>query len=145
MAAALANLLWETAQVPLYTLWRTGWPSEIAFAVLHCTASDVFIASGALVAALMVVGSPDWPATRFAPVTATAIAFGATYTVYSEHVNTAVTKSWAYSELMPIVPVLGTGLAPLAQWLLVPALSLAWACHRAIPHDERVRKSVRYR
>ena len=144
-AAAIANLLWESAQVRLYTLWRTGTPGEIAFAVLHCTAGDVLIAAMSLVLALMVVASPGWPESRFGPVMVTAIAFGTAYTVYSEHVNTAIRKSWAYSELMPIVPVVRTGLAPLAQWLVVPALSLAWACRRAIVYGEWLQQNVRGR
>ena len=32
-AVAFGNFAWELAQMPLYTLWRTGSPGEIAFAV----------------------------------------------------------------------------------------------------------------
>lgn len=42
---------------------------------------------------------------------------------------------WSYSELMPIVPVLGVGFVPLAQWLLLPPVAL-WHCvhlHAARP------------
>ena len=39
-----------------------------------------------------------------------------------------------YSDLMPTLPWLGTGLAPVAQWLLVPTLSLAWGCRAWSPH-----------
>lgn len=126
-AVAVGNLAWETAQLPLYTLWRTGSPSEIAFAVLHCTAGDVLIAVSSLAAALVLLGAVDWPARRFAPVAAAAVAFGLGYTVHSEHVNLA-RGAWAYSESMPTLPWLGTGLAPLAQWLVIPAVSLCWAC-----------------
>jgi hypothetical protein len=44
-AVAIGNLAWEFAQMPHYTLWRTGSPGEIAFAVLHCTVGDVVIAA----------------------------------------------------------------------------------------------------
>ena len=76
--------------------------------------------------ALVLVGVPDWPRRRFAPVAATALALGVAYTVYSEHLNLA-RGAWTYAEAMPTLPWLGTGLAPLAQWLAVPAASLAWA------------------
>lgn len=125
-AAAMGNLAWELAQMPLYTLWRTGSPGEIAFAVLHCTGGDVVTAGATLLAALVLVGVPDWPRRRFTPVAATAVAFGVAYTVYSEHLNLA-RGAWAYAEAMPTLPWLGTGLAPLAQWLAVPAASLALA------------------
>lgn len=126
-AAAVGNLAWEVAQMPLYTLWRTGSTGEVAFAVLHCTLGDVLIAGSSLLGALVLLGSPDWPRRRFAAVAIAAIVFGLAYTVYSEHLNLA-RGAWAYTEAMPRLPWLGTGLAPLAQWLVVPAASLALAC-----------------
>ena len=128
VAVSLGNLLWETAQLPLYTLWRAGTPATITAAVLHCTAGDVLIAALTLMAALVVCGSSDWPRAGFARVALTTIAFGAGYTIYSEYMNTVVRQSWAYAELMPRLPWIGTGLAPLAQWLVVPPSALAWAC-----------------
>jgi hypothetical protein len=124
-AAAVGNLAWEAAQMPLYTLWRDGSPGEIAFAVAHCTAGDVLIAGTSLMAALALVGAPDWPRRRFAAVAAAAVALGLGYTVHSERVNLA-RGAWAYASAMPTLPWLGTGLAPLAQWLVVPAAALGW-------------------
>ena len=49
------------------------------------------------------------------------------YTVYSEYLNTVVRGAWAYTEWMPTVPWLGTGLSPLAQWLIIPTVTLIWA------------------
>ncbi len=126
-AVAAGNLAWEFAHLPLYTLWRTGTPGEIASAALHCTLGDVLIAACSLVVALLVLGSPEWPRRRFAPVAFAAIAVGLGYTVFSEAANLA-RGAWAYSELMPTLPWLGTGLSPMAQWLLIPTASLAWAC-----------------
>ncbi len=116
------NLAWEVAQMPLYTLWRTGSPYEIAFAVVHCTGGDVLIAGASLVGGLLLLGVVDWPKSRFLAVGGTAIAFGLACTVYSEQLNTA-RNAWTYSALMPVLPWLGTGLAPLAQWVVVPALA----------------------
>jgi hypothetical protein len=42
-------------------------------------------------------------------------------------VNVEIRGSWAYSERMPRLPVTGTGLAPLAQWIVLPGLALAIA------------------
>ena len=125
-AVAFGNFAWELAQMPLYTLWRTGSPGEIAFAVLHCAAGDVVIAGATLLGALVLLGAPDWPRRRFRAVAIAAVALGLGYTVHSEHLNLA-RGAWSYTEAMPTLPWLGTGLSPLAQWLAVPAASLASA------------------
>jgi hypothetical protein len=36
-----------------------------------------------------------------------------------------------YTDAMPLVPPLGTGLSPLLQWLVVPSLGLRWAARIA--------------
>ena len=122
----VANLAWETAQLPLYTVWREGSPREVAFAVAHCTAGDLLIATMSLVLALLVLGVPDWPARGFGRVATAALVLGVGYTAFSEWLNTTVRGGWTYTELMPVVPVLGTGLAPLAQWVLIPLAAFAW-------------------
>jgi hypothetical protein len=47
--------------------------------------------------------------------------------MYSEFWNTAVHKTWVYSQLMPVLPWLRIGLTPFLQWLVVPPLALLWA------------------
>jgi hypothetical protein len=47
LAILIGNLLWEAAQIPLYTIWRDGSPGQIAFAVIHCSGGDLLIASAA--------------------------------------------------------------------------------------------------
>lgn len=97
--SAILHLIWETLQLPLYTIWSTGSSAEIAFAVFHCTIGDMMIASLSLLIALLVVGGRSWPAERFTSVMMATIIFGIAYTVYSEWVNTAVRKTWQYSNL----------------------------------------------
>lgn len=126
-----ANLIWETAQLPLYTIWRTGGPSEIAFAVLHCTGGDLVIAVSALFLALSIAGHRDWPSMSFPRVAMLTVAFGVGYTIYSEWLNVSVRASWAYSDLMPVVPGLGVGLSPLMQWILIPSVAL-WTARRCM-------------
>lgn len=123
--SAILHLGWETLQLPLYAIWSTGTLGGIAFAILHCTAGDLMIASLSLLVGLVAVGSLSWPAERFIPVMATTIVIGIGYTVYSEWLNIVVRKTWEYSELMPTLPVLGTGLSPLMQWVIVPTVGFA--------------------
>ncbi len=77
--------------------------------------------------ALVFVGEPSWPARAHSRVAALTIGFGAAHTVFSEWLNAVVRQTWAYSDLMPIVPVVGTGLSPLLQWVAVPLLALHFA------------------
>lgn len=124
--SALAHITWESLQLPLYTIWMEGSTAEIVFAVVHCTAGDLLIAMSALIAALVMIGTPKWSedAQVFGRVALLAVLLGAAYTIFSEWLNTVVRESWAYSQWMPVLPVLGTGLSPLLQWLVIPPLSL---------------------
>ncbi|MDA8051897.1 MAG: hypothetical protein M0002_18160 [Rhodospirillales bacterium] len=133
LAAGLGNLAWEFLQMPLYTLWQTGTRREIISAGLHCSAGDLGMVAGALALALGLVGAPAWPAARLAPVLLITTGLGAAYLVYSEHLNAVVRHAWACTPAMPVLPGIGVGLAPLAQWLIVPPLVLLWAARpRAI-------------
>lgn len=128
LVVAAGNLVWETAQLPLYTIWRDGTARTLIVAVLHCTAGDLLIATAALVLSLALLGR-DWPecSAAFRRVAVAAIVAGLGYTVFSEWLNIVVRQSWAYSELMPVIPGLGTGLSPVAQWLVVPSAAFWWA------------------
>ncbi len=120
------NLAWEIAQLPLYTLWHEGSPAFIIFSVAHCTVGDVMIGAAALALGLIVTRAAEveqWHFVRLALVTVLA---GTVYTVFSEWMNTVTRQSWAYSELMPVLPLFGAeiGLSPIAQWLILPLLAL---------------------
>ena len=131
LTVAAANIIWETAHLPLYTLWQTGTPRENLFAVVHCTLGDLLIALASLALGLVLAAHRQWPARRFVTVAAFTMTFGMGYTVFSEWLNLVVRKSWAYSALMPTVSFFGLniGISPLLQWIVVPALAL-YAAHR---------------
>ncbi len=122
LASALGHLAWEIVQLPLYTIWFEGTPTEIVFAIAHCTGGDLLITTSALVAALLVFGR-DWPTDRVAyrNVMIAVIVLGVGYTIFSEWLNVNVRGAWAYGPWMPRIPPLGTGLTPLLQWIVVPA------------------------
>jgi hypothetical protein len=128
-----ANLAWEIAQLPLYTLWGEGSPAEIAVAVLHCTLGDVAIGAAALAAAVVLTRAWRWPGAGFGRVAVAATAFGAAATIALEWLNVEVRGAWAYAAAMPRIPPLGTGLTPVLQWLVLPPLCLAAARRLAQP------------
>ncbi|MDO8272739.1 MAG: hypothetical protein Q7U82_12625 [Gammaproteobacteria bacterium] len=127
---APAHLLWEFLHLPLYTLWDTGSVGEILFAIVHCTGGDLLIASGALALAIVVLGQRPWQEQHFLRVAIAATVFGLLYTMFSEWLNVDIRRSWAYKESMPLVPLFGTGLTPVLQWLMVPALGF-WFARKA--------------
>ena len=131
LAASLAaNFVWEVLQLPLFTLWTTGTVRQQGFAVFHCTIGDVMIAALSLLAALSLVAQPTWPSSSVARVYLFSLAVGFGYTIYSEWLNTSIRGNWAYSEWMPVLPIVGTGLSPLMQWLIVPTFAHAIAVGR---------------
>lgn len=127
LVTAGANLVWEFAHMPLYTLWREGSVGEIVFAAVHCTGGDILIALAALTAALVLGAERRWPTVGAGRVIALALLFGLAYTLFSEWLNIEVREAWAYSELMPVVPFLGAGLSPVLQWIVVPLAAFAFA------------------
>ena len=127
--AAIGHFLWEATQLPLYTLWRTGTPREIMFALFHCTGGDILITTATVAAAAALAQHLRWPAFGWRMVF-TAIVLGAGYTIFSEWLNVEIRRTWSYTAAMPVVPFIGTGLTPLLQWLIVPSLALAVIGHR---------------
>ena len=128
-----ANLVWEVAQLPLYTLWTEGSLAIMTRAVLHCTAGDGVIGATTLALAVVMTGARDWPRSGFARVAGLATLLGVAVTVALEWLNVEVRGSWAYAAAMPRLPPLGTGLTPVLQWLVLPALCLLAARRVTVP------------
>ncbi|APX90977.1 hypothetical protein BV394_04980 [Brevirhabdus pacifica] len=120
------------ARLPLYTIWTEGSVGEIAFAIVHCTGGDLMITFSTLFLALFVFGRPNWPQERATPVFLAAVVMGVGYTIFSEWLNITVREAWAYRELMPVVPVIDTGLTPFLQWLVVPTAAYLGATSRRV-------------
>ncbi len=116
------NLVWEVAQLPLYTIASDPSVTRIAYAVLHCTLGDAIISAAGFILAGFVLQDADWPSSRPWSGGAVATFFGLAYTAYSEWYNVYQAGAWAYSARMPLI--FGIGLAPLLQWLLVPIATL---------------------
>lgn len=121
--AFVLNLVWEIAQVRLYTIWAAADGMSVAWALLHCTLGDVMIALVMFALAGMVLWRADWPASR--PWTGGAIVvIGAmAFTAWSEWYNVYRVGNWGYTASMPMI--FGIGLSPLLQWLILPPVMVA--------------------
>ena len=138
-ALAALNLLWEAAQLPLYTIWNEASTGAIAFAVLHCTVGDVLIGVATLVISLILCRAGPLGQWSWLRVGSISVALGFGYTMLSEWINTAVRGSWQYSVLMPTLGIEGyrIGVSPLVQWLILPPLALALAWRRMCRGTDR--------
>lgn len=127
--ATAANLVWESAQQPLYDVLPAHLGGDRVLATLHCTAGDALIAGLAYAAATITVGRARWPLAPRAWGTGllAAVLVALAYTAISEWRNVAVLAQWRYRPVMPTLH--GIGLAPLLQWIVVPLLA-TWAVRR---------------
>ena len=132
-AGAGFNLVWELGQLPLYTVWNTASNGALLYDSLHCTVGDTMIASLGMLTSILVAGSAAWPTARFFAVSMLTVFFGVGFTIFSEWHNTVVTHAWTYAPSMPTV--LGIGLAPIAQWVVVPICTF-WVLKRHVSRSQ---------
>jgi hypothetical protein len=129
--AFLLNYPWEFLQVPLFAEMPTLGHWEAVKFCTRATLGDVLIA---LVAFWVVAGvrrRRDWLRCPDAKAIAGFVAVGIVITIGLEWHATVLQDRWQYAERMPTLPLLGTGLAPLLQWLLLPPL-IVWLVRRQL-------------
>lgn len=118
------ELLWEIAQFPLYTVWQEGEWSYILYGLAHCTLGDLLILLVAYWSVALLSRNRSWYRSDILANGFLFTLLGLTYTVYSELTNVNIKGTWGYTELMPIIPVIGIGGMPFMQWILVPPVLL---------------------
>lgn len=116
------HFTWEMLQAPAFMAFAgSTWQGTLRCFV--AALGDVLIATGAYVVTALAFQRPVWPVRPGWMLPAlTWIAVGVIATVAIERWALAGGR-WAYGPEMPVV--FGTGLLPLLQWLIVPALTLA--------------------
>ena len=119
----LVHYPWEFLQVPLFAGLAEAPHWE---GVKFCSGAALGDAALTVVAywlAAMVAGR-RWIVEIPGRAVAVYLATGLIATVSLEWVNAEVLGRWEYAGAMPTLPLLGTGLSPLAQWILLPLLVL---------------------
>ncbi len=125
----LLNFLWEFWQVPFFQEManKTHWTG-----IKICTQAafgDALIATVSFWAVAIVVQSRRWIFRPSWREVAGFVSIGVIITIVLEGLATGALDRWAYVEAMPTLPVLGTGLFPLLQWIFVPPL-VVWFVRR---------------
>jgi hypothetical protein len=126
--AFLLNFVWELLQMPLFAGFLDFQFYQI---ILHCTKAtfgDVVISLVAFAGACLITRSRMWILSMNKSGVVSFLAIGLVITVIFEILATGPLNRWEYSELMPMI---GVGLAPVAQWVILPLLQL-WFVRRQI-------------
>ncbi len=127
----LLNLAWEVWQVPFF-LGMADQPHWLGVkACTQATFGDAGIALAAFWVTALIARSRTWIMRPSRSDIAVFIGVGLVATIAFETLATGALERWAYSDAMPRLPVLGTGLLPLLQWLALPPLVL-WFVRRQI-------------
>lgn len=118
--AFLVNFVWEMLQMPLFSYPSNASLLQINLACLQASAVDAAMIVVAFWIVAILQKGRGW---IFHPTVGSLALFllpGILMTVLFEAMATGPLHRWTYAEAMPILPGLGTGLAPLAQWLILP-------------------------
>lgn len=127
----LLNLAWEFWQVPFFR-GVAEQPHWLGVKICtQATLGDAGIALAAFWVTTVFAGSRRWIVRPRRSDIATFMGSGLMATIVFESLATGALERWAYSEAMPRLPLLGTGLLPLLQWLILPPLVI-WIVRRQI-------------
>ena len=129
--AFLLNFVWEFWQVPFYQGISSD-PHWQATKVCSLAAiGDAAITLLAFWVVAVVARTREWVLRPFPMHVVIFAVAGMAVTVVGEWVATEQLHWWAYADRMPTLPLLGTGLLPLLQWVILPPL-VTWFVRRQL-------------
>ena len=127
--AFLLNLPWELAQVPLFS----GMSSAEHWSALkmcgRATVGDGVIALVSFWSVAATTRKREWILRPTARLVSAFITSGVVITIVMEWLATRALDRWTYAQAMPTL--LGIGVAPLVQWIVLPPL-LVWFVRRQL-------------
>jgi hypothetical protein len=137
----LLHFVWEFVQVPTFVAMAEMEHWAATKLCIAATFGDVGFALSSFWLASLAVGRRDWVLRPSLRPLAVFLAVGVVLTVGFEYYHTQISLRWSYVDAMPLVPPFGTGLSPLAQWLIVPPLVI-WLTRRHLLGAGLIRNSL---
>lgn len=131
VVAFLLHFVWEFLQVPLFADMPDMAHWDAVQFCARAALGDVVITLAAFWLVALVYRDRGWILTPTKAAIAGFIAVGVIITIALEWHATVLIDRWQYDERMPTIPLLGTGLSPLSQWLILPPL-VVWVARRQI-------------
>ena len=128
--AFLLNFLWEVQQMPFFKLSDLSCTRR----TINCTLAtfgDVLIALTGFWTIAFFSKSRQWFRQPKWWQLSIFILVSLVITVIFEKLATGVLNRWEYADIMPTLPVLGTGLTPIFQWIILP-LIIIWFVKRQV-------------
>lgn len=122
--AFLFHFLWEIWQISFYKDMINAPHAQAVWFCTRATAGDALMATVAYALAGVAARRFDWLLQPTFKPCFLYFSIGLGLTIVFEHLATNVWGRWTYSEAMPRLPLLGTGLLPVLQWIVVPAITL---------------------
>ena len=126
------HFTWEFLQAPLFRSMEPLSHFEGIRVCLQATIGDMAMVLVAFWITCIVTGSRRWHVRPNARAIAIWLGSGLVMTVVMEFLSTEVLDRWTYAAAMPRLPLVGTGLGPFGQWVVVPMIVL-WYLNRLSP------------
>ena len=132
--AVLLNFPWEIIQAPLFEGMADARHATATWVCARAAMGDGVIMVLAYWVAAAVGSGRRWFAHPSPREWFAFLATGLVVTILLEQLATTWNGEgwgWRYSDAMPLLPLIGTGLAPMAQWLVLPPIAL-WLVQRQL-------------
>ena len=127
----LLNFVWEMWQISFYVAMPSGPHSVGVAACTQATFGDAAIALVAFWSVAAFARSRRWILQPSPSQIGSFVMVGVVITIVFEALATSLLERWSYSPSMPTLPILGTGIFPLLQWILLPPLTI-WFVRRQL-------------
>ena len=123
------HFAWEVLQAPLFASMQMATHMDGIRICLQATLGDMVIALLAFWTASILTGTRQWAVRPARWATVAWFGVGIVITIVLEFYSTEISARWSYGASMPRLPLTGTGITPLLQWVVIPMIVL-WYLRR---------------
>lgn len=110
--------------MPFYEGLKTLDYMSVVRTCTQASLGDGVISVLAYWSAVLIARSRNWIHEIAIAPAVTYMATGLVITIFMEWLATEILDRWQYALNMPVLPLVGTGLMPILQWLILPPLIL---------------------